>query len=740
MSAPIRIPPGDMADSSPRPSLIRRWLGQAVPERPAAQAIELHAASWTDTDAGVPGTLSSADSVAELSAHLDTVLEIAERLAATHDRAELLRMIVEETQGALHVDYATIRILDGEILPVAAWAGLDAELAARLPVFRRDEGWIGETLRTGRPMAVADIRADGRTGHERYAGVIDVVGHLVAPLIHHDRVIGALSAATVGPRPWTARDLAFITTVATHASIALVNAELFEETRARAAQLAVLQAASARMSRANTVEQVGRAIVEESRTIIDYHNARVYLIEPPDDVVPIAFEGRVGAYERVDLDLLRCTLGEGFTGWVALHGEALLVDDANADSRGVSIAGTDDVDESMLVVPMRYDGVTVGVITLSRLGLRQFGPEDLRMLSILADQAATALESARLLTRSQNLAGELRRLLDMSSELSRSLDSRQVANLIARHLALALGVDECAISYWDRDKGLVLSLGYYPEQRIEDLEETFDVSGYPETLRVLERQEVAIVDADETGSDPAEVELLRRDGNRAVAMLPLVAKNQSIGLVELFSKVAVRWDEQRLQLARTMANEAAMALENARLYEDARSLADRDPLTGFYNHRFLHERLGEEVVRAQRARRPLSVLMLDLDDFKLVNDTFGHLFGDRVLTWTAELIRSTLRGSDIPARYGGDEFAIILPETDHGEAARAAERILGAFRERPFVGEQRGPVPVSASIGVATYPDAGRTPTDLIAAADRALYTVKHAGGQDAAAAATDVA
>ena len=110
----------------------------------------------------------------------------------------------------------------------------------------------------------------------------------------------------------------------------------------------------------------------------------------------------------------------------------------------------------------------------------------------------------------------------------------------------------------------------------------------------------------------------------------------------------IGWDAERLQLARTMANEAAMALENARLYEDARNRADRDPLTGFYNHRFLHERLGEEVVRAQRARRPLSLLMLDLDDFKLVNDTFGHLFGDRVLTWTGELIRSTLRALGHP--------------------------------------------------------------------------------------------
>ena len=83
--------------------------------------------------------------------------------------------------------------------------------------------------------------------------------------------------------------------------------------------------------------------------------------------------------------------------------------------------------------------------------------------------------------------------------------------------------------------------------------------------------------------------------------------------------------------------------------------------------------------------------MLDLDDFKLVNDTFGHLFGDRVLTWAAELIRSTLRASDMPARYGGDEFAIILPETDADEARHAADRILEAFRDRPFVGERAGP-------------------------------------------------
>ncbi len=695
----------------------------------------------TNTALRVSGDLASTGAAgapsleAELAERLDTVLGIAERLATSHDRHDLFRTIVDETKRALRADATTIRILQDDRLEIAAWAGLPDDIAARLPSFHRDEGWVGEVLRTGRVLAWPDVRGDASHGYERYGGVLEFAGDLIAPLIHHDRVIGALAAVTREPRDWTSGDVAFISTLATHAAIALANAELFEQTEAKAAQLGVLQAASARLSRAVTVAEVGRTVVEETRRIIDYHNARVYLVELPDDVVPIAFEGTVGAYEQVDLALLRCHLGEGFTGWVAQHGRALLVRDANRDPRGATIPGTDDVDESMLVVPMRYDEATVGVITLSKLGLDQFDEDDLRLLTILADQAATAVESARLLARSQDLAGELRRLLDMSAELSESLDPRQVADLMASHLARALGVEECAISYWDRPLGRLDSLGYYPPLLLAEMEPFFDMTGYPDTLRVLEAQETVIIDAQDPSADPNETILLVNAGNRMVAMLPLVAKGHAIGLVELFSKTAVRWDDDRLSLARTMANEAAMALENARLYEEARRLADRDPLTGYYNHRFLHERLGEEVIRAQRGRRPLSVLMLDLDDFKLVNDTLGHLFGDRVLTWTAELIRSTLRGSDIPARYGGDEFAIILPETDADDASRAAARILEALRDRPFVGEQRGPVPIGASIGIATFPADGRTATDLIAAADKALYRVKRDGGHDVASA-----
>jgi diguanylate cyclase (GGDEF)-like protein len=388
------------------------------------------------------------------------------------------------------------------------------------------------------------------------------------------------------------------------------------------------------------------------------------------------------------------------------------------------IPGTPIVDESMLVVPLRYDEEVTGVITLSKLGLDQFDEGDLQLLQILADQAAVAIESARLLVRTETLAAEARGLLELSAELTQSLNPTEVANVISRHVQAALGVDLCAISTWDRANDQVVTMGMAPEDA-SVVGDVFALADFPETRRVLETRATVTIDTEDPASDPAEVRILREDGARTLAMFPLVAKGQSVGLVELWTYGAWTWDERRLNLARTMTNEAAVALENARLYDAARSLADRDPLTGLYNHRYLYERLGEELLRAARGHRPVTVLMLDIDDFKLVNDTFGHQVGDQFLVRLAAVVRSTLRGSDVPARYGGEEFSVILPEADEAAGEHAAARIHEVLRDQPFQPEGRGPVSISVSIGRATFPVDGRTATDLIEAADAQMYAAK---------------
>ena len=495
------------------------------------------------------------------------------------------------------------------------------------------------------------------------------------------------------------------------------------------AQLEAAQRAASRMSGRPTVEAVAEAITDETRSIVDYHNCRVYLVEPNDDLTPVIAAGQIGFYEQIPLELLRTRVGEGFAGWVARHGTPLLIPDANADPRGHTIPGTDDVDESMLVVPMRYDDRVIGVIALSKLGLCQFDIGHLRLLSILADHAATAVEGARALTRVNGLADELRTIAWMSSALSESLDPHEVADLIARHMGLAFGVKECAISFWDRPGDRLLTWGYWPPERMNDQEPFFGLEAYPATKRALVTQEALSVDADDPAADAAEVALLRREGNRGLVMLPLVVKGETLGIVELIADEPITLDERKMDLARTMANEAAINLGNAQLYVTARALADRDPLTGFCNHRYLHERLGEEILRAQRSTEPVALLMLDLDDFKLVNDTLGHLFGDEVLKWAAGQIRAVLRASDVPTRYGGDEFAVILPATTADEARAVGDRIVHAFAEHAYRATGHGPVLVTASIGTAAFPAQGRTPRELIAVADRALYRVKRHGG-----------
>ncbi|MET0424012.1 MAG: diguanylate cyclase, partial [Actinoplanes sp.] len=215
---------------------------------------------------------------------------------------------------------------------------------------------------------------------------------------------------------------------------------------------------------------------------------------------------------------------------------------------------------------------------------------------------------------------------------------------------------------------------------------------------------------------------------------PPSATPATLGVLALYDRVGGdAFDDADLHTLRTFAGQAGVAVHNVRMHEEAQRLSLTDPLTGLWNYRYLRESLRREVERASRFGRTLAVLVLDLDHFKDVNDTYGHAAGDAVLGEFARRIRVGLREVDVAFRQGGEEFVVLLPETDAYGGAIVAERLCAAVRDRPVSIDPRragltDQIPVTVSIGVAVYPEHGATAEQVLNAADEALYAAKNAG------------
>jgi diguanylate cyclase (GGDEF)-like protein len=212
--------------------------------------------------------------------------------------------------------------------------------------------------------------------------------------------------------------------------------------------------------------------------------------------------------------------------------------------------------------------------------------------------------------------------------------------------------------------------------------------------------------------------------------IPLMAQNDIYGLLylEIVEDGSSLFTEDKRLLINAFAELTALALANVRLRENLRYQSIRDPLTGLYNRRYLEDFLFKQIHQAQRAQAPVSILMLDLDHFKKINDTYGHDAGDAVLKELGRILQSDIRGDDIATRYGGEEFIVLFYNTDAETAKNRAEslRLSVSMLQVKYGAQQVGPITIS--IGISVYPNDGKNPLELIDAADKALYSAKNTG------------
>jgi diguanylate cyclase (GGDEF)-like protein len=341
--------------------------------------------------------------------------------------------------------------------------------------------------------------------------------------------------------------------------------------------------------------------------------------------------------------------------------------------------------------------------------------------------------------RARRRALELSSLLETSRALASStLDYERVVEVATRMAAKALGVPQCSL--WELDaeaRELVFRHLFEPTSdhglagRMEGTR--LPISGFPleeEDLRAGKPVQRVLGDEDV----PADLDAhMLRFGRRSWLLVPLMLKDEVLGaLVLVETEKERRFTEQEVALAQGIAEQVTAAMANARLHRMMEQQAITDGLTGLCNQRHFYERLNEEVSRARRYRYGVAVLMIDLDDFKELNDAAGHLAGDAVLCVVARALAGSTRwGADLVARCGGEQFAVLLPNTQAGSPAGIEGALTTAERMRQAVAQTVLPVPdarLTASIGLAVFPDTAADVEQLVWQADAALQRAKSDG------------
>jgi diguanylate cyclase (GGDEF)-like protein len=349
----------------------------------------------------------------------------------------------------------------------------------------------------------------------------------------------------------------------------------------------------------------------------------------------------------------------------------------------------------------------------------------LREAKEAASEGAPAPASARpALTRVDTLVDSYRRLADVFHDVLSEERLDSLLERIADTLGDLVPYDTFTIYQADEARRRLIPL-MARDTWAEEIMKDRPIIGQGITGWAVEHREPQLVNQAHLDPRVQVVPGTPPDEPEALITIPLVARDAIKGALNIYRLGEdARFTEEDFELAKRFGDAAALALDNAQVRESLELQAQTDSLTGLYNHRYFHERLRAELTRATRSHGSIGVLMLDIDDFKRVNDVHGHGTGDQVLVALADVLRGSIRLSDVVCRLGGEEFGIIMSSCDAGDAMRLAQRLLERMESKSF--EPAGSL--TLSIGIAEGPDHATNPRELVACAEAAMMTAKARG------------
>jgi two-component system, cell cycle response regulator len=372
------------------------------------------------------------------------------------------------------------------------------------------------------------------------------------------------------------------------------------------------------------------------------------------------------------------------------------------------------------------------------LGAADFIPKPFRVRELLA-RVKAHLRVGRELNQARAEARSRSEMMDIMQEVTASLKPEEIYQILVRRVAQGLNISRCSIVVAGPEDETGTVVAAFENPMLKHL--SVDLSKYPEIRRALATGDVVLIRDATTDPLYGEVRPGWSNGSQGIQTRSAIAlrfslRGQPAGVFFLRTTTEdAPLNEQDVQFAEQVITAAVSALEKAYDLENAvmgqeqmRHLAETDPLTNCFNRRALMQKLEQEMDRAARYATMLTGMMIDIDNFKQINDSHGHLVGDKVLKQLANLLKREQRSVDIVARYGGEEFVVLLPETTAAESRNFAERILRRVATHDF-GEAAKPVRVTISVGIASYPDERVTDGEsLLRLADSHLYRAKSDG------------
>jgi diguanylate cyclase (GGDEF)-like protein len=477
-------------------------------------------------------------------------------------------------------------------------------------------------------------------------------------------------------------------------------------------KIAVLYDASQAVLSTFDLDEVLNQILMIARDYFHLQNVAILLLDKNTQELQV--RSQIGW--DAGMDQLNLPLDKGISGAAARLKRPLYVPDVSKDARYVVSAQST---RSELAVPLMVRDQVVGVLDCQSQQLNFFDSETIDLLTLFSTQASMALQNAHLYSLEQRRAAQLEAINAIAKQTTAVLDAKDLLGKVCSLVRQSFSGDHVSVLLRD-DQELVLRAH---EGSL--------------TLRGSDSESLLIGDAIAwrcmaTGRTVVENDVARVpqylpmfEQTRSKMCIPLISFGQTLGVLALDSAQVNSFQLTDAQPLESVADICATAIQNAYYVERVRQLAYIDGLTGIFNRRYFEMKIAEEMERARRYGTSLAVIMLDIDHFKRLNDEFGHLLGDEVLRQVSSVFSQQLRKVDVVCRYGGEEFAVLLPQTSAEQAFSVAEKLRREVAGYRFAGVPRA---VTISAGAAAHPIHGVTRDEVVKAADAALYTAKQQG------------